>query len=38
MSNYVGCSQYSIFCYVVFLKIVDLKEYHSTTTSLLNFL
>lgn len=26
MSNYVGCSQYSIFCYVVFLKIVDLKN------------
>lgn len=32
MSNYVGCSQYSIFCYVVFLKIVDLKKIQSSTT------
>lgn len=34
----MGCSQYSIFCYVVFLKIVDLKKYQSTTTSLPNLL
>lgn len=42
MSNYVGCSQYSIFCYVgFFLKIVDWKKKKkklSAAAFLLNFL